>query len=686
MKWNNGGSVVLALWAVVATASEPPAACVAPMNAWCNSAAAGCVLPAATGPAIALHDRAASSSAQLWRCYDPSALDPATHSRYVAGTSYCTRDPQLAALERQCAPPAPTPAPAPPPSGPLSLLWPLPQQYTADPGGAPPVALADPERFAFCFRGANGTLALPPPTLSAAFGRYRAILFGAAASAGPGCAAASAAAAAPADGVAGPVLALLSVSVATLDETLDLDTNETYTLEIRGGSDADADAAAASDAAAAPTASVLAHSVYGVIRALETFAQLATPAASGSGGGGGGGGGALATPYTLATVDATLVLPACSIVDFPQYAWRGLMVDAGRRFWPVPLLRTVLDAMAYNKLNVLHLHLSDFCRFALESAAFPELTANLTGPQAGFYTAADVAGLVAYARQRGIRVVPEVDLPGHARGLLPLEAHGLRFCTAAADRSQVYDDPANSSFAVLSVLLAEVAALFPDAVLHAGSDETRSTGPCDAANTKSLEQKVLRRVGQLGKRPMAWVNALTTTGAATPHTILGTWATTYGMPGRVTAAGYACVASTYMYLNHIGGAVGSYTEYWRDITGGEVPPSAMPLMLGGEVSMWTDAYCYVNQCGASAGPTPVAAALYGPAADARFARSIAGVLFPRASVGAGSFWRYEPGYNASSAAFVRQMAAHNERLAARGVDTCPNNCTCDTLSRCGQPY
>ena len=56
------------------------------------------------------------------------------------------------------------------------------------------------------------------------------------------------------------------------------------------------------------------------------------------------------------------------------------------------------------------------------------------------------------------------------------------------------------------------------------------------------------------------------------------------------------------------------------------------------------------------------------------------------SVGAGSFWRYEPGYNASSAAFVQQMAKHNERLAARGVDTCPINCTCDTLSRCGQPY
>ena len=178
-----------------------------------------------------------------------------------------------------------------------------------------------------------------------------------------------------------------------------------------------------------------------------------------------------------------------------------------------------------------------------------------------------------------------------------------------------------------------------------------------------------------------------TTGAAKVgnHTILGTWATVYGMPGKVVSAGYQCVASTYMYLNHINGSVGSYTNYWRDITGGEVPASARRLMLGGEVSMWTDDYCYSHQCGASAGPTPVAAALYGPDADARFARSITGVLFPRASVGAGSFWHYDASFNASSAAFLRQMAVHNARLVARGIDTCPNNCTCDTLTRCGKP-
>jgi hypothetical protein len=99
--------------------SAPPAGCVAPMDAWCNSAAAGCTLVSPTGPPVALHDRSHGSAAQAWRCYDPGALDAATHSRYVSGSNYCTRDSDLAAVEQQCDRPAPTPAP--PPAGVMQL-------------------------------------------------------------------------------------------------------------------------------------------------------------------------------------------------------------------------------------------------------------------------------------------------------------------------------------------------------------------------------------------------------------------------------------------------------------------------------------------------------------------------------------------------------------------------------------
>ena len=128
------------------------------------------------------------------------------------------------------------------------------------------------------------------------------------------------------------------------------------------------------------------------------------------------------------------MLPHSSILvhDAPSYAWRGLMLDAGRRFFPVPLLHNLLDTMAAVKLNVLHLHASDFCRWSVESKLYPNLTASLVGDRAGHYSQEDVRALVAYAHDRGIRVVPEFDVPGHARGMLPLEASGDVWMGAAA--------------------------------------------------------------------------------------------------------------------------------------------------------------------------------------------------------------------------------------------------------------
>ena len=112
-----------------------------------------------------------------------------------------------------------------------------------------------------------------------------------------------------------------------------------------------------------------------------------------------------------------------SISDAPNFVHRGVMVDAGRRFWPVPLLRNVIDVMAASKMNVLHIHASDMCRWSVQSLLYPELTASniSTGHPAldaawlsgkGVYSQDDIGGLVAYARDRGVRVVPEFDMPG----------------------------------------------------------------------------------------------------------------------------------------------------------------------------------------------------------------------------------------------------------------------------------
>jgi hexosaminidase len=104
------------------------------------------------------------------------------------------------------------------------------------------------------------------------------------------------------------------------------------------------------------------------------------------------------------------------------------------------------------------------CRFGVESKVFPNLTKALTGIHAGFYTQADIAALQVYAKARGIRVVPEFDLPGHSRGYMPVSYDGgsesVDFCTDAETRNQLYGDPAGKTYDVVHALMKEMSGLF----------------------------------------------------------------------------------------------------------------------------------------------------------------------------------------------------------------------------------
>eukprot|EP00928_Gymnodinium_smaydae_P008497 TRINITY_DN13094_c0_g1_i1.p1 TRINITY_DN13094_c0_g1~~TRINITY_DN13094_c0_g1_i1.p1 ORF type:complete len:310 (+),score=33.70 TRINITY_DN13094_c0_g1_i1:65-994(+) len=163
-----------------------------------------------------------------------------------------------------------------------------------------------------------------------------------------------------------------------------------------------------------------AETIYGLMYALETLVQLAVPVQS-------KGQLSLALPHHDFTIS-----------DAPDYQWRGLMLDAGRRFFPPPLVENLMDTMAANKLNVLHLHASDHCRFGVESKLYPNLTQSLTGDYGGFYTQEDVKSLIEYGKARGIRIVPEFDIPGHSRGFRPLKSNGVEFCTDDESQSQLY--------------------------------------------------------------------------------------------------------------------------------------------------------------------------------------------------------------------------------------------------------
>src|ERR1700722_11304914 len=138
-------------------------------------------------------------------------------------------------------------------------------------------------------------------------------------------------------------------------------------------------------------ANLTAPSPLGVLYGLETFLQLVETTANG------------------------FSVPAATIDDKPRFAWRGLLIDVGRHFIPLEVLKRNVDGMAAVKMNVLHLHLSDDQGFRVESQRFPKL--HEMGSDGLYYSQVEIRDLVAYAHDRGVRVIPEFEMPGHSRSL-----------------------------------------------------------------------------------------------------------------------------------------------------------------------------------------------------------------------------------------------------------------------------
>ena len=168
-------------------------------------------------------------------------------------------------------------------------------------------------------------------------------------------------------------------------------------------------------------------------------------------------------------------IPAVTIDDAPRFPWRGLMVDSGRHFISLDVLYRTLDGMEATKLNVFHWHLSEDQGFRLESKTFPLLTEK--GSDGLYYTQQQAKEVIAYARDRGIRVIPEFDMPGHATAMFvgyPDLASGPG--PYQIERQWGVFDPAmdptrESTYKFLDKFFAEMTALFPDAYFHIGGDE-----------------------------------------------------------------------------------------------------------------------------------------------------------------------------------------------------------------------
>ncbi|KAJ1826160.1 Glucosamine-6-phosphate isomerase (Glucosamine-6-phosphate deaminase) (GNPDA) (GlcN6P deaminase), partial [Coemansia sp. RSA 2708] len=323
----------------------------------------------------------------------------------------------------------------------------------------------------------------------------------------------------------------LTVSVESTNEQLTLDTDESYTLDVP----------------VTGQATLKAKTPFGAVRGLETFSQLVS-----------------ANGATKAIVNTPV-----HIEDAPKFVHRGLLFDTARNFYSLASIFRTLDAMAYNKMNVLHWHIVDAQSWPVESKTYPELQKNgAYGPDMT-YSYNDVQRVIAYARDRGIRVIPEFDVPGHT--YIVGQAHPeLMSCLnkqpgwdqyAAEPPSGQLNIAKPESVAFTNKLIDEYAKLFPDEVFHIGGDEVNrqcweedpdvkaylSAHPGETVESllASWYAQVHAHLDATGKSAYTWEETLFKSNfTPSPNTIMQVWLE-HASVEKATAQGYRVVSSNY---------------------------------------------------------------------------------------------------------------------------------------------
>jgi hexosaminidase len=350
----------------------------------------------------------------------------------------------------------------------------------------------------------------------------------------------------------------------------ELDEDESYTLEITSA-----------------RATLTAPNALGALHGLQTFLQLIEP-----------------TPGGFA-------VPAITIQDQPRFRWRGLLIDVGRHFIPIDVLKRSLDGMAAVKLNVLHWHLSDDEGFRVESKRFPKL--QQLGSEGQYYTQAEISDFVAYARDRGIRVVPEFDMPGHSRSLVaaypelasgpgPYRAGriaGESNTSSGSIADNALDPTREGTYKFLDKFIGEMAGLFPDAYFHIGGDEVDNKLWDSNAkirefvlahgmkNNRDLQayfnQRLQKIVSKHGKIMMGWDEVLH---PDLPKTVVvHSWR---GQDSLAAAAkqGYRGLLSYGYYLDLMWPAARHYAVDPMSGQAAALTTEEQARVLGGEACMW----------------------------------------------------------------------------------------------------
>ena len=297
--------------------------------------------------------------------------------------------------------------------------------------------------------------------------------------------------------------------------------------------------------------------------------------------------------------------PAAHIADRPRFPWRGLMIDVSRHFMPLEVIERNLDGMEAVKLNVFHWHLSDNQGFRVESKEFPLLTK--LGSDGEFYTQEQVREVIAYARDRGIRVVPEFDMPGHSTSWFV----GYPDLASAPGPYQIERqwgifDPAmdptrESTYKFLDKFIGEMARLFPDDFFHIGGDEVNGKQwdasaavqafrrahdlKVNAALQAYFTSRVQKIVDKHHKTMIGWDEILSP--GMPKDIVIQSWR---GPDSLAAAArlGYRGILSSGYYLDLMWPASQHYAQEPLSGKAATLDPEEQARILGGEACMWSE--------------------------------------------------------------------------------------------------
>jgi len=298
-------------------------------------------------------------------------------------------------------------------------------------------------------------------------------------------------------------------------------------------------------------------------------------------------------------------VPAVTIQDKPRFPWRGLMIDSARHFIPLDVLRRNIEGMEAVKMNVFHWHLSENQGFRAESRKFPKL--HELGSDSFYYSQDEIRELIAYARDRGIRVVPEFDMPGHSTAWfvgLPELASG-KGPYVIERKWGIFDpamDPTNEKvYKVLDDLIGEMARIFPDHYFHIGGDEVNGkewdANPKIQAfmkahgikNNEALQAYFSGRVQKLvtkhGKTVVGWDEVLVE--GVPKDIVIQSWR---GQASLAKAAkqGYRGILSNGYYLDLGWSAARHYAVDPMSGDSANLSPEEKQRILGGESCMWAE--------------------------------------------------------------------------------------------------